>query len=167
MSHRNHACSTGDLLINPYTPPPAVSENVLIREGQVRNRWLIRLCSLQVVVIVVALGFNAHQHRSIVGSGPIFSLVGLAIAYVAYRSHALLEMVIGLSAPLLSLLICILINYYQWSPSQGERPNTLIMTAYALVAVPALLFAIVRQIMGNRSDAGVYNNPLGADKHAS
>jgi len=148
-------------------PPPAVSENVLIREGQVRNGSLIRLCCLQVVVIVVAFAFNAHEHESIVGSGPIFSLVGLAIAFVAFRNHALLEMAIGLSAPLLSLSVFFLIHYNQWSPTQSDRPNTIIITVYALVAVPTLLFAIVQQLKGNRSDTGVYSNPVGADRHGS
>ncbi len=86
---------------------------------------------------------------------------------MSHRNHALLEMAIVLSAPLLSLSIFVLINYKQWSPTQSDRPSTMIITAYAMVAVPTLLFAIVQQRKGNRSDAGVYSNPLEADRHGS
>ena len=94
------------------------------------------LLALQLVVILVSLALEAYEHETIVGSGAVFTLVGIAIASVAYRSKDFFAIAYGLSAVAFSFLIVFLINYNQWGPPQGNRPITILAFCYAAIALP-------------------------------
>lgn len=122
--------------LNPYATPATVSDAPPIYGAPVRTLWLRRLVVLQAIVIVTSLAVEAYKHESIVGSGPIFSLVGLAIAVVAFRKRDHAAMIFGGSAIAFASLIVFLINYNSWGPPQGNRPITLLAFTYAAFALP-------------------------------
>ncbi|PHQ36631.1 hypothetical protein CEE69_04525 [Rhodopirellula bahusiensis] len=95
-----------------------------------------RLIVLQAIVIVTSLAVEAYRHETIIGSGPIFSLVGLVIAILALRNRDHAAMVFGGSAIAFASLIVFLINYNSWGPPQGNRPITILSFTYAAFALP-------------------------------
>ncbi len=122
--------------LNPYATPATVSDTPVDYPAKVRPPWLRRLIVLQAIVIVTSLAVEAYEHKSIIGSGPIFSLVGLAIAIVAFRNRDRHAMAFGGSGIAFSSLIVFLINYNSWAPAQGDRPITLLSFTYAVFALP-------------------------------
>ncbi len=122
--------------LNPYATPATVSDAPLVDGKASWTPWLCRLIILQAFVIVASLAVEAYEHESIVGSGPIFSLVGLWIAIIASRKRDHAAMLFGGSAIAFSALIVFLINYNSWSPNQGNLPITLLSFAYAAFALP-------------------------------
>lgn len=121
---------------NPYAAPATVSETPPIDGAPVRAPWLRRFVVLQAIVIVTSLAVEAYEHESIVGSGPIFSLVGLIIAIIAFRKRDPAAMIFGGSAIAFASLIVFLINYNSWGPPQGNRPITILSFTYAAFALP-------------------------------
>ena len=131
--------------LNPYATPATVSDVPPIYGAPVRTLWLRRCIVLQAFVIVTSLAAEAYKHESIVGSGLIFSLVGLAIAIVAFRKRDHAAMIFGGSAMAFASLIVFLINYNSWGPPQGDRPITLLSFTYAAFALPiSAWLAVVR-----------------------
>jgi len=121
---------------NPYAAPVALSDRPLTDAPWTRTPWLRRLVVLQAVVIITSLVAEAYKHESIITSGPIFSLVGLAIAIVGFRNSDYMATAFGGSAIAFALLIVFLINYNSWGPVQGDRPITLLAFGYAAFALP-------------------------------
>ncbi|MCO8122217.1 hypothetical protein NHH03_10745 [Stieleria sp. TO1_6] len=122
--------------LNPYATPATVSDAPLIDGARLRSPWLRRFVVLQAIVIVTSLAVEAYQHESIVGSGPLFSLVGLAIAVIAFRKRDYVAVLFGGSAIVFASLIVFLINYNSWGPPQGDYPITLLSYTYAAFALP-------------------------------
>lgn len=91
---------------------------------------------MQIAVMVIALGVEAIEHETIVGSGPVFSLVGLVITMVALKGGQGSAAAFGMSAIVLSAVIVFLINYNGWSPLQGDGPITMMIWIYAAIAIP-------------------------------
>ena len=94
-------------------------------------------------MIVASLAVEAYEHESIIGSGPVLSLVGLAIAILAFRGRDHFAMVFGGSAIAFALLIVFLINYNSWSPSQGNQPITIMSFTYAACALPVSAWLVL------------------------
>ncbi len=122
--------------LNPYKPPKSSPKSSLEVSPRRRSVSVRSLLSLQIVVIMVSLALEAYEHETIVGTGAFFSLVGIAIASVAYRGKDYLAMTHGLSAIAFSCLIVFLINFNQWGPPQGNRPITILAFCYAVIALP-------------------------------
>ncbi|QDV43431.1 hypothetical protein Enr13x_32880 [Stieleria neptunia] len=122
--------------LNPYAPPSTVSDTPLIDAAPIQAPWLRRFIAVQAIVIVASLAVEAYEHESIVGSGPIFSLVGLIIAMLAFRNRDHASMIFGGSAIAFASLIVFLINYNSWGPPQGDRPITILSFIYAAFALP-------------------------------
>lgn len=133
-----------DSLFNPYEPP-ATERSTSRVAVEPQNLWLTSLCSLQILVMATALWLEAYEHETIVGSGPVFSVVGMAIAGISRRKDRHLEFFAGVSAPLLTAFIVFLININGWSPATGDKPITVIISLYSAVFMPILASAIVRQ----------------------
>ena len=123
--------------INPYAPPQSVSEAAIVKRPRRIGVWSSRLLVLQALVMFTALLLEFGEHESIVGSGPIFALVGFVIAVVAWRSRDVPMFFYGVSAIAFAALIVFLITWNGWSPKQGNAPITKLMFAYAAVAFPA------------------------------
>lgn len=121
---------------NPYAAPAAAFDTPVDLTTPVRMSWSHRLIVLLSVVIVISLAIESYEHKSIVGSGQVFSALGLAIAICAYRHRDYVATLFGGSAIAFVLLIVFLVNYNAWSPSEGDRPITLLSFAYAACALP-------------------------------
>jgi hypothetical protein len=135
-----------DTLYNPYEPP-ATERSISPTAVERKNLWLTSLCSLQILVMAIGLGLEAYDHHTIVGSGPVFAVVGMVIAGISRRKDRHLEFFAGVSAPLLTAFIVFLININGWSPTTGDKPITVIVSLYSAVFVPILAAAIVRQML--------------------
>jgi hypothetical protein len=74
--------------------------------------------------------------ESIVATGPVFSLIGLSlsIAWIFYRRVPALPL-IGMSLPILSLIVFALINLLEWSPDEASRPVSTTLLVYQAVVV--------------------------------
>ena len=132
---------------NPYAAPATVADGQFgselnVHGTSVRNTWVRRLIVVQAVVIVLALGLEAYEHRTIVGTGQIFTFIGLVIAVIARRHHDRAAVLFGVSAFLFASLIVFLINYHGWSPAQGDRPITILSLIYAAFALPTAIWLV-------------------------
>lgn len=137
---------TSSIEPNPYAPSAIISESPPREPRLGRSGWLRALLVLQGLVIIVSLAVEAYEHESIVGSGPVFSLVGLTIAVVAFRNQQPYAMAYGLSAAAFALLIVFLINYNHWGPPQGDRPITILAYCYASVALPVTWWLLTKRM---------------------
>jgi hypothetical protein len=130
--------------INPYAPPhaaPTKPQNVLPNLEQT-NPWLRRACIFQLLIIFAALGLEAIEVETIVGTGPIYLAAGIFTSYRAVREANLWGVLIGFSAIILTGLIFALINLNNWSPTAADRPVSIIIWSYSVIAVPLLYFII-------------------------
>ena len=121
---------------NPYAAPTTVTEVPRSVLERARPRSLRVLIAIQAGVIAVGLVVESYQHESIVGSGPIFAALGLAILIVGAKFRDRSAMLFGGSAIAFATLIVFLINYYSWGPPQGDKPITIMSLVYASVALP-------------------------------
>ncbi|MFO1003238.1 MAG: hypothetical protein U0936_23130 [Planctomycetaceae bacterium] len=121
---------------NPYAAPAVVPDPPVDLTAPVRMPWSHRLVVFQSFVIVISLAVEAYEHESIVGSGPIFSAVGLAIVICAVRQRDYTATLIGGSAIAFASLIVFLINYNSWGPPEGDQPITILSFAYAVCMLP-------------------------------
>ncbi len=133
-----------DAEVNPYAPPKSESKPSGLDRPPPGGARLRRLLVVQVVVIVGSLAVEWYEHESIVGSGPIFALVGLGIAVLAFRQRDPLGALFGLSAVAFAGLIVFLINYNRWGPPQGDRPITILAWSYSIVALPFACYLFSR-----------------------
>jgi drug/metabolite transporter (DMT)-like permease len=117
----------------------------IVEQRRRLTRWLASLLMLQAVVIVVSLVYESVQHESIIFSGPIFALVGVLIAIMAFRERNSAAIIYGCSAVAFALLIVLLINYNRWSPAQGDLPITLLALGYAAVSFPVSFWLLSRR----------------------
>ncbi|MCA9139153.1 MAG: hypothetical protein KDB00_20410 [Planctomycetales bacterium] len=131
---------------NPYQPPTSPPELSVAKYPRRKSLSLRSLLALQALVIVVSLALEAYQHETIVGTGAFFTLVGIAISLVAWRSGDSFAFAYGLSAVAFSTLIVFLINYNQWGPPQGNRPITILAFIYAAIALPATAWLYNRRL---------------------
>lgn len=128
---------------NPYAAPSAVFGTPVDLATPVRMPWSHRLIVLQSFVIVISLAVEAYEHESIIGSGPIFSAVGLAIAICAFRQRDYIATLFGSSAIAFASLIVFLINYNSWGPPEGNQPITILSCAYAACALPMSAWLVI------------------------
>jgi hypothetical protein len=129
--------------LNPYAAPATVADTPLELAVPLRTRWLRRLIVLQAFVIPISLAVEAYVHESIVGSGLVFSGVGLTIAITAFRHRDHVAALFGGSAIAFALLIVFLINYNAWGPPQGNQPITILSFMYAAWALPMSVWLVI------------------------
>ncbi len=139
---------SGDPDPNPYAPPSPEIVNRPLPQPRARSKWLFVLCCLQLSVLVGGVVLEAYEHKTIVGSGPVYLIVGLVITWLAARKQQLLEIAVGGSAILLVIGVFLRIVFNDWGPTESDGPNTRVILAYTVWACPALLVAVVRQWQG-------------------
>ncbi|WP_145169442.1 hypothetical protein [Rubripirellula lacrimiformis] len=111
-----------------------------------------RLVVLQAIVIVVSLVAEAYEHETIIGSGAIFSMVGLAIVVTAFRKRDHAAVMFGGSAIVFASFIVFLINFNAWTPAQGNYPITILSLTYAAFALPASVSLALKRRQSEDSD---------------
>lgn len=135
---------TDDQDTNPYAPP-ASGPCLPPRVNEQQTSWLTVWCVVHVVIMAVALALETYQTETILGSGPVFAVVGVIIAMMTRRRREL-EFYAGLSAPVFAAFIVVLINLNNWSPRNGGPPIFMLSSLYASVIIPGFFVAIVRQL---------------------
>ena len=106
------------------------------------------ICAIQILGIGGAVIAAAIHIESIIGSGVIFSLLGLFVAAGSGASRSRSMLVFGLSAAAISLFLLVLINVMGWGPAEAARPVTLMLLGYELALVPVGLVALYHSLAG-------------------
>jgi hypothetical protein len=82
--------------------------------------------------------------ESIVGSGPIFSGIGLWVAEHGRRRGLRGMFWLGMSTLMLTLLVFAVINLAEWGPADARRPVSVMLMIYQSLAVSAGLIMLWR-----------------------
>ncbi len=130
---------------NPYSPPTATPDRPLRLVATKRSLSLRRLCIFQCGIIVVALAAEVYDIETIMGSGPIFGIVGIGIMLVAYRERDFRAAAFGASAPMFATFIFSLIVVMDWGPAEADQPVQWLSFGFALLAVPAAGWMVLRR----------------------
>jgi len=104
------------------------------------------LGAIQLLGISGSVIAAAAEVESIVGTGPVFSILGLVVCIGWIYSRSLATFVFGLSASVISLFVLALIMGLNWSPGDASVPVPLILLAYEAVIVPVGLVSLHRAI---------------------
>lgn len=80
--------------------------------------------------------------EAIVFAGPILTLTGLFIAFVAFLRKHRLGVLYGLGVPELSVLCFATIALNRWSPQQAYYPINLMIAVFVLVNAPACALVV-------------------------
>lgn len=100
------------------------------------------LCVLQIVGVSGSVVAAAVDIESIIVTGPVFTLLGFAVAGGWIVSRRLPIAIFGLSPGLVSLLLFLLIYLLRWGPHDAQFPVTLTLLGYELLIVPVGLLAL-------------------------
>lgn len=90
----------------------------------------------QILGIWGASFFSAVEIESILASGPILSLSGAWIAWLAYRRQAVTAFYFGMLAPSFAWFCFLLIYTQRWGPSEAARPISALLTWLSLIVIP-------------------------------
>jgi hypothetical protein len=104
------------------------------------------LWTAQVLVAIGMLVAACVEIETIVGTGPVLTVTGLALAIVTRRLNSWEPIAFGLSGPLICALTATLTAVYRWGPHDAERPVPVLFSAY-LVAASPLAFLAFRAIL--------------------
>ena len=84
--------------------------------------------------------------ESIVFTGPVLSVVGIALAIFTQRLRSWATLLFSLSGPLICALGAFLIAVFHLGPPEAQAPIAGLMTIYLLTAIPAAVIAL-REIL--------------------
>jgi hypothetical protein len=132
----------------------------LPRPARASLKVLNALVAAQLLAIGGSVLAATIEIESIVGTGPVVSVLGLIVAASARRNRSLGALLLGLSAGLLSLFVFALIAVQDWGPSDAAQPVSMILITYEMVAAPIGLFAIGRTISPAESVVGLWQFDL-------
>lgn len=90
--------------------------------------WLLILYTLGILIAAIAAMVDIE---SIMGSGPIMSLVGIWIAFLSYRRDHPIGLFYGLAVPTVSVFCFIVINGLDWGPSDAHVPVSAFLVLFA------------------------------------
>jgi hypothetical protein len=110
------------------------------------------LCLLQLLGISGSVIASAIDVESIVVTGPIFTVLGLAVACGWFVSRHLSTWVFGLSVGIISIFLLILIVSLDWSPSDAQYPVSLVLLGFEIAVVPVGLLSIYRTLVVTHRD---------------
>lgn len=113
------------------------------------RRWAVVLWAAQALVTIAAVLAAVVEIESILGTGPVTSLLGLALALVARPLRSWPVFFYGISAPLVWAICALLIAVFDWRPGEAHAPIATILAIYALLAAPLALVAL-RHILHGR-----------------
>lgn len=104
------------------------------------------LCVVLLVGIAGSTVAATVEIESIVATGPIFSLVGLATALGIFVSRSPANLLFGLSTPAFSACVFALIFSNGWSPQQAYPPVSAIILGYETLVIPLGLLSLYRTV---------------------
>lgn len=124
----NQNTSDQEFCDNPFAAP-AVEDIAVHHEGKMRIGLKIAF-ALQLLVLVGGIFAAYADVESILFSGPAYSIAGIISAAVALIQKRRTIVLMGLSAPTLTVAIFLLIYLNRWSPQQAQTPVPIICTGY-------------------------------------
>ena len=133
-----------DQLVNPPKPGSGRLGRRLV--GDFGVAAFAMLGAIQLLGICGSVIASAAEVESIVGTGPVFSILGLVVCIGWIYSRSLATFVFGLSASAISLFVLTLILGLHWSPGDASVPVPLILLAYETMIVPVGLVSLHRTI---------------------
>jgi hypothetical protein len=116
------------------------------------KRWALGLWSAQVVMTVAAIIAAAIKLETIVGTGPILSVIGLALARATRPLRSWAAQLFALSGPMVSAFCALLIAVLHWGPDVARRPILTIGAIYILLAIP-IAWQSLQQVLQWQVDA--------------
>ncbi len=129
----------------PVVPPPCVRD-VDASPPMLATTLAIMFNALQILGISIAVTVATIEIESIVASGPIFSVMGIAAAVIAWRHASSSRFVFGLSASAISVICFLAIFLQGWSPSDAARPISTLLIVYELLFLPVGFVGFYRLI---------------------
>lgn len=91
--------------------------------------------------ILLAVVLAVIDIESIVISGPILSVTGALIAFLAHHRDHLLGLLFGLSPPTVAAFCLFVIAMLEWSPADAQVPVAAFLVLYGLLCVPICVLA--------------------------
>ncbi|QDT61045.1 hypothetical protein SV7mr_35750 [Stieleria bergensis] len=145
MTHRFES-NEDDPAINPYAPTAEVSH--LSQVSAAQEDWppplSIRLVQIMAVILMIGCpigaGFAFWDIETIMGSGPILSILALLIliCYLATRRRSALNPWHGWQFPCVTVALAIgvflVIYFKEWSPDDAQKPISWAFAGYAAFA---------------------------------
>ena len=125
---------------NPYRAPDVPFEVVRERAPRGAYFWVRAFIMIQMLVAVVGTAAAFVDVHTIVATGPILSMIGSSGAIACVRKRYGFGAVIGVSAPIISLAIFLIIQLFGWGPAEAQEPVPLIGAVYmAILCVMGLV----------------------------
>lgn len=130
---------------NPYRAPDVILDPepgfVVPRSGYF---WVELGMWLQLLTVIVGLGVASWKVDSIVGTGPVLSILGILLAIFSYRKSVLTGLLPGLSGPAFSVVVFLIIFFRNWSPHDAQYPVPIMITGYLVVVLLAVLLMLTQ-----------------------
>jgi hypothetical protein len=120
--------------------------------GGFARQIALGLWILQVFATALAVLSAMGDVTTIIGTGILTAIIGLALSLVAWPIHSRLVSLFGLSAPLLFICCVVLFAWSGAGPKQAAVPIRTILVLYALFALPAAVIARRHILRWSRSE---------------
>ncbi|HQX53644.1 MAG TPA: hypothetical protein PLR25_27265 [Planctomycetaceae bacterium] len=143
---------------NPYKAPESLLQPEQDYFTTQKYFWLRILICLQVFVLIAGIGASFVKIESILVSGPALAAAGIAVAVLARRKRNVWAIILGISAPVFSVFLLLLIYLLDWTPDHAKEPVPKIGLAY-LSAVLILVLPALLDMRSNR-DSGHESPPI-------
>jgi hypothetical protein len=98
-----------------------------------RNLILTKAILVQLGFALLAIILAIYDITTIMGTGPIGSVIGIAVFSFAYKLGFSKRMKIGLSAPIFSAICFSIIYFFDLSKDEAYLPIVALMVSYAMV----------------------------------
>ena len=136
---------------NPYLPPQvqAHAVDVGLRKAGAGYPILLLLCMATIGIGVV---LSVVDVETIVGSGPVLSVLCLVALVVAIRKSYFWGGMFGVSGIVITLTCFALISMLRWSPKDAEIPIPVILAGYSMLAIPCGFFAVREHATRNKQE---------------
>jgi GNAT superfamily N-acetyltransferase len=108
-----------------------------------RQRWAIILWAAQVLAAIAAPLAGLVDIESILVTGPLLSVVGLALAMVARPARSWNVLLYALSAPAVIFGCFQAIVAFRWGPTMATLPLMVVLILYLVLTVPLAVRSLV------------------------
>jgi hypothetical protein len=111
-----------DDIDNPYRAPDVPFD--VVRESAPRGAyfWVRSFIMMQMLIAVMGTAAAFVDVHTIVATGPILSIFGIAGAIACVRKRYNFGVWIGASGPAICLAIFLIIQLFNWGPSEAQEP---------------------------------------------
>ena len=125
---------------NPYRAPEVSFEVVRERAPRGAYFWVRSFIIMQMLIAVVGTAAAFVDVETIVATGPILSVFGIFGTIACVRKRYDFGALIGASGPVISVAIFLIIQLFNWGPTEAQEPVPLIGAVYmAILCVMGLV----------------------------